>query len=77
MARWDMAIAIAMVICATVCSHGGESGSGLWMWPKGMGVLATLRDFTHDFKLMTAEQPNSRALSVHTPLSRRNEGSEI
>jgi len=21
----------------------------------GMGVLATLRDFTHDFKLMTAE----------------------
>lgn len=55
MARWDMAIAIAMVICATICSHGGESGSGLWMWPKGMGVLATLRDFTHDFKLMTAE----------------------
>lgn len=39
------AIAIAMVIC----SHGGESG----IWAVGMGVLATLRDFTHDFKLMT------------------------
>lgn len=70
MARWDMAIAIAMVMCATVCSHGGESGSGLWMWPKGMGVLATLRDFTHDFKLMTAEQPSAQCTHTFKPTKR-------
>lgn len=70
MARWDMAIAIAMVICATVCSHGGESGSGLRMWPKGMGVLATLRDFTHDFKLMTAEQPSAQCTHTFKPAKR-------
>lgn len=72
MARWDMAIAIAMVICATICSHGGESGSGLWMWPKGMGmgVLATLRDFTHDFKLMTAEQPSAQCTHTFKPTKR-------
>lgn len=70
MARWDMAIAIAMVICATICSHGGESGSGLWMWPKGMGVLATFRDFTHDFKLMTAEQPSAQCTHTFKPTKR-------